>query len=189
MSTQGSKFPSVPSLQFQSQISVLHGDITLASTTGDHLFKARSGFAQVKPADVAKAGSLATQTIMTVYCFPKSALTAYVLSYVFIQLCSHTASVVEQRANPLARAQLCAQAWANVVIGLAVAPPAAEAPPVAIAPPVVAEPPAAEAPPTLEPPAPAEVPPVPPVPPVAVRPPVLVVPPTLVVPPALVVPP
>jgi hypothetical protein len=189
ISTQGSKFPSVLSLQFQSQISCLHGEIRLASTTGDHLFKARSGFAQVKPADVAKAGSFATQTIMTVYCRPKSALTAYVLSYVLTQLCSHTASVVEQVANPLARAQLCAQAWANGVIGVAAAPPAAETPPVEIAPPVVAEPPGAGTPPTLEPPTPAEVPPVPPVPPVAVRPPVLVVPPAFVVPLALVVPP
>ena len=99
MSTQGSKFPSVPSLQFQSQISCLHGDIVLASTTGDHLVKARSGFAQVKPADVAKAGSFATQTIMTVYCRPNSALTAYVLSYVVRQLCWHTSIVVEQVSN------------------------------------------------------------------------------------------
>jgi hypothetical protein len=82
------------------------------------LFKARSGFAQVKPADVAKYGSFATQTIMFVYCVPKSALIADVLSNVVMQLCSHTASVVEQPVNPLARQQFLAQASANVVMGV-----------------------------------------------------------------------
>jgi hypothetical protein len=82
---------------------------------------------------VAKYGSVATHNIISVYCRPRSALTAYVLSYVFMQLCSHTASVVEQVANPLARQQLCAQAWANVVIGVVDVP---QAPPVAPVPPV-----------------------------------------------------
>ena len=66
-STQGSIFPVVPSVQFQSQMSCLHGESVEGSTTGDHLFKARSGFAQVKPADESKNGSVATQTIINVY--------------------------------------------------------------------------------------------------------------------------
>jgi hypothetical protein len=142
MSTQGSIFPVVPSVQFQSQICCLHGESVEGSTTGDHLFKARSGFAQVKLEAEAKFGSVATQTIISVYIRPKSGLTLDVLSNVVMQLCSHTVVVVEQPANPLPRAQFFAQAWANVIVDVPVAPPAAE-PPVEIAPPVVAEPPVA----------------------------------------------
>ena len=152
MSTQGSMSPCVASLQFQSQICCLHGELIDGSTTGDHKFKGEFGFAQTKPADVANAGSFATQTIISVYCRPKSALTKDVLSNVVMQLCSHTASVVEQPDNPLARQQLCAHACANVVTGVAVAthaaPPLDTAPPVAKAPPL-ALPPVAEAPPVL----------------------------------------
>jgi hypothetical protein len=35
--------------------------------SGDHLFKARFGFAQMKPEAVAKYGSVAIQTIIDVY--------------------------------------------------------------------------------------------------------------------------
>jgi hypothetical protein len=171
MSTQGSMFPYVASLQFQSQMSCSQSE----SGPGDHLFKARSGFAQTKSADEANFELLATQTIMFVYIRPKSRLTAEVLSNVVRQLCSHTVVVVEQEPNPLARAQFFAQAWANVIGDVPVVPPAAEAPPVEVAPPVVAEPPAAEAPPAVPPlpppptPAtPASLPTVPPLPPTAV---------------------
>ena len=186
MVTQGSKFPAVASLQFQSQISCLHGERVLASTRGVHLFKARSGFAQVKPAEVAKLGSLATQSIMTVYCLPKSVWTAVVLSNVVMQLCTHTSSVVAQVSKLYARAQFFAQASANVVTGVPVAPPAPVAPPTPVAPPapvappvetappVFAEPPAALAPPVAKAPpaelAIAEAPPVPVAPPVALLP-------------------
>lgn len=105
----------------------------MSRPAGDHKFKGEFGFAQTKSADEEKAGSVATQTIIAVYCFPKSGLTLDVLVNVVMQLCSHTVSVVEQPANPLARQQLCAQAWANVVIGVAAAP---QAPPVALVPPV-----------------------------------------------------
>jgi hypothetical protein len=82
---------------------------------------------------------------MAVYCRPKSGLTADVLSYVVMQFCSHSVVVVEQLGNPLARAQAVAQAWANVIVDVPVAPPAAGTPPVEIAPPV--EPPASGVPP------------------------------------------
>jgi hypothetical protein len=188
MSTQGSKFPSTPSPQFQSQISALHGESAARSTTGDHLFKARSGFAQVKPEAEEKYGSFATQIIIFVYLCPKFGLTLDVLVNVVMQLCSHTSVAVEQPANPLPRAQFFLQASSNVVTGVPVAPPAAEVPPVEIAPPVVAEPPAAGAPPV------ALVPPVAKVPPaVALVPPVAValVPPVAValVPPVAAAPP
>jgi hypothetical protein len=83
-----------------------------------------------------------------------------------MQLASHTASVVEQPVNPLARQQLCAQAWANVVIGVADAPQAPlapPAPPVALVPPVAPVVPPAGAPAAGVPPAgvPAAVPPLP----------------------------
>ena len=125
MSTQGSMSPCVASLQFQSQICCLHGELIDGSTTGDHKFKGEFGFAQTKPADVENAGSVATQTIISLYCRPKSELTAYVLSNVVMQLCSHTASVVEHPDNPLARPQLCVHAWANVIVDVPVVPPAA----------------------------------------------------------------
>jgi hypothetical protein len=185
MSTQGSIFPSVASSQFQLQMSCSQSE----SGPGDHLFKARSGFAQTKSADEANFGLVATQIIMSVYCRPRSALTADVLSNVVMQLCSHTVLVVEQVANPLASAQFFAHAWANVISDVPVVPPAAEAPPVDIAPPVVAEPPVAEAPPVappLPPPpapaTPAALPTVPPLlpgplPPVALTPPVIAEPP------------
>ena len=57
--------------------------------------------------------------------------------------------------------QLCAQAWANVIVDVPVAPPVAGAPPLDIAPPVVAEPPAALVPPVAVVPPAAVVPPVP----------------------------
>jgi hypothetical protein len=118
---------------------------------------------------------------MSVYCRPRSALTADVLSNVAMQLCSHTVVVVEQVANPLARAQFFAQAWANVIGDVPVVPPAAEAPPVDIAPPVVAEPPTARVPPV------ALVPPVAKVPlAVALVPPVAEALPAVVVPPVAV---
>ena len=177
MSTQGSIFPSVASSQFQLQMSCSQSE----SGPGDHLFKARSGFAQTKSADEANFGLVATQIIMSVYCRPRSALTADVLSNVAMQLCSHTVVVVEQVANPLARAQFFEQAWANVIGDVPVVPPAAEAPPVDIAPPVVAEPPTARVPPV------ALVPPVAKVPlAVALVPPVAEALPAVVVPPVAV---
>jgi hypothetical protein len=94
-------FPCVASPQFQEQMASSHVELgTTSVPAGDHKFKGEFGFAQTKAADVAKAGSVATQTIISVYCRPKSALTADVLSNVFRQLCSHTASVVEQPARP-----------------------------------------------------------------------------------------
>ena len=65
--------------------------------------------------------------------------------------------------------QLCAQAWANVIVDVPVAP-AAEVPPLDIAPPVVAEPPVAATPPVALVPPVAEVPPAEVVPPVAEAP-------------------
>ena len=201
MSTQGSMFPCVASPQFQSQASSLHGVLAGRSTTGDHKFKGEFGFAHLKPADVAKNGSFATQTIITVYCRPKSGLTLDVLSNVVMQLCTHTSVVVEQVSNPLARAQFFAQAWASVIVDVPVPPPAAVSPPLEVAPPVVAEPPAAEAPPVAllppvaeAPPAVALVPPVAEAPPAAVVPPVdgrppPVLPPVAEAPPVVVVPP
>jgi hypothetical protein len=82
---------------------------------------------------------VATQTIMSVYIRPKSALTADVLSNVAMQLCSHTVVVVEQVSNPLASAQFFAQAWANVIGDVPVVPPAAEALPAVVVPPVAVE--------------------------------------------------
>lgn len=136
MSTKGSKFPGVPSLQFQSQIICSQSE----SGPGDHLFKARSGFAHAKPAEVANFGLFATQTIIAVYWRPKEGLTAEVLSNVVRQLCTHTAIVVEQPVNPLAREQFFAQASANVVMEPPVAPPAPDVPPLEVAPPVPALP-------------------------------------------------
>jgi hypothetical protein len=69
---------------------------TTSSPPGDHKFKGEFGFAQTKAADEEKPGSVATQIIIFVYCLPKSALTADVLSNVFMQLCTHTSCVVEQ---------------------------------------------------------------------------------------------
>ena len=178
MSTQGSIFPSVASSQFQLQMSCSQSE----SGPGDHLFKARSGFAQTKSADEVKL--VAMQIIMAMYCGPKSGSIRDVLSYVVMQLCSHSVVVVEQVGNPLARVQFFAQASANVIADFPVAPPAAGTPSVEIAPPVVAEPPAAGAPPV------ALVPPVAKVPPaVALVPPVAEPPPTPEAPPAVVVPP
>jgi hypothetical protein len=145
MSTKGSIFPVVPSMQFQSQMSCSQSE----SGPGDHLFKARSGFAQTKSAGEANFGLVATHTIIAVYCRPRSGLTLDVLSNVVKQFCSHTAGVVEQVSNPLARAQFFAQAWAKVSV-VPVVPPAPEAPPVALVPPVAEAPslpPVAEAPP------------------------------------------
>jgi hypothetical protein len=85
------------------------------------------------------------QIIMAVYCRPKSGLTADVLLYVVMQFCSHSVVVAAQLGTPLARAQFFAQAWANVIADVPVAPPAAGTPPVEVAPPVVAEPPASGA--------------------------------------------
>jgi hypothetical protein len=147
---------------------------TTSRPAGDHKFKGEFGFAQTKSADEEKAGSFATQTIITVYCRPKSALIADVLLNVVMQLCTHTSCVLEQPANPLASAQLCAQAWANVVIAVPLVPPAAE-PPVAIEPPVVAEPPAALVPPVAIPP-PLALPPIAMAPPVDVAPVLLLLP-------------
>jgi hypothetical protein len=156
------------------------------STTGDHLFKARSGFAQTKSADEVKL--VAMQIIIAVYCVPKYGWIALVLLYVVMQFCSHSVVVVEQAGNPLARAQFLAQASANVIADVPVDPPATEAPPVEIAPPVVSEPPAAEAPPvSLVPPVAKTPPAVALAPPVAEAPPAIVVPPDA--PPAVVVPP
>ena len=132
MSTKGSKFPVVPSLQFQSQIICSQSE----SGPGDHLFKARSGFAHTKPADVANFGLFATQIIIAVYWRPKDGLTADVLSYVVRQLCTHTAIVVEQPVKPLAREQFFVQASANVVMVPPVAASAPEVPPAEVAPPV-----------------------------------------------------
>ncbi len=78
----GSKFPVVPSLQFQSQMS----DSQSESGPGDHLFNARSGLAQTKSADVANFGFVAMQIIMFVYFVPRTELMAAVLSRVFMQL-------------------------------------------------------------------------------------------------------
>jgi hypothetical protein len=153
MSTQGSIFPCVASPQFQSQICCSH----VESGPGDHKFKGEFGFAQTKPSAELNIGSLATQIIITLYIRPKSALTADVLSNVVMQLCSHTAVVVVQSANPLARAQFFLQASSNVATGVPVAPPAAD-PPVAEAPPAVVVPPVAEVLPVL-PPVAAVVPP------------------------------
>jgi hypothetical protein len=69
---------------------------TVSRPAGDHKFRGEFGFAQTKAVDDENAGSVATQIIILVYCLPKSALTADVLSNVVMQLCSHTASVVEQ---------------------------------------------------------------------------------------------
>ena len=136
MSTKGSKLPGVPSLQFQSQMSCSQSE----SGPGDHLFKARSGFAHTKPADVANFGLFATQIIIAVYWRPKATLTADVLSKVTRQLCTHAAIVVEQPVNPLAREQFFVQASTNVVMEAPVAPPAPEVPPLEVAPPVPALP-------------------------------------------------
>jgi hypothetical protein len=73
---------------------------TTSSPAGDHKFKGEFGFAQTKSADELKLGSVATQTIIVVYCFPKSGLRADVLSNVVMQLCTHTSCVVEQVADP-----------------------------------------------------------------------------------------
>jgi hypothetical protein len=152
---------------------------TTSRPAGDHKFKGEFGFAQTKSADEEKAGSFATQTIIVVYCRPKSGLILDVLVNVVMQLCTQTSCVVEQPTNPLARAQLCAQAWANVVIAIPDAPPAAE-PPVDIEPPPVADPPAALAPPDAIPPPPALPPiadaPPPVLPPVDVAPELLLLP-------------
>lgn len=129
------------------------------------MFRARSGFAQTKPDDVENAGLFATQIIIFVYCRPRDALTAEVLSNVVRQLCSHTVVVVEQVANPLARAQFFLQAAASVVI-VPVAPPAPE-PPVGVVPPEALEPPVAAPPPVPDLPPPPGLPPVPELPPVA----------------------
>jgi hypothetical protein len=189
MSTKGSIFPCVASLQFQKQASSLHGVLAERSTTGDHKFKGEFGFAQAKPADVAKNGSFATQTIITVYCRPKSGLTADVLSNVVMQLWTHTSVVVVQSGNVLARAQFFAQAWASVIVDVPLPPPAAVSPPLEIAPPVVAEPPAAEAPPVALLPPVAEAPPVALLPPVAEAPPVALLPPLAEAPPEALLPP
>jgi hypothetical protein len=133
------------------------------SGPGDHLFKARSGFAQTKSAAVANFELFAMQIIIIVYCRPKEGLTADVLSNVVMQLCSHTVVVVEHVSNPLARAQFFLQASANVSVDIPPAPPAADEPPVALAPPV------AEAPPP--PPVALAPPPGAPAPPVAEAPP------------------
>jgi len=178
-------FPCVASSQFQSQIFCSHVELgTTSVPAGDHKFKGEFGFAQTKSADEEKAGSVATQTIISVYCRPKSALTADVLSNVVMQLWTHTSCVVEQVGDPVesraptAKVQLCAQAWANVIVDVPVAPPAAVSPPLDIAPPVVAEPPAAETPPVALAPPVAEAPPA-----VALVPPVGGTTPAAVVPP------
>jgi hypothetical protein len=146
MSIQGSKFPVVPSPQFQRQMICSQSE----SGPGDHLFMARSGFAQTKSVTEANFELVAMQIIICVYCRPKAALTAAVLSNVVRQLCSHTLVVVEQVSNPLARAQFFLQASANVIVDIPAVPPAADPPPVPLAPPVAKAPPpppVAEAPP------------------------------------------
>jgi hypothetical protein len=67
-----------------------------SSPAGDHWFKGEFGFAQTKSADEEKLGSVATQTIIAVYCRPKSGLTAEVLLKVVVQFDTHTSCVVEQ---------------------------------------------------------------------------------------------
>jgi len=145
---KGSKFPVVPSPQFQRQMICSQSE----SGPGDHLFKARSGLAQTKSADVVNFELVATQTIIWVYCRPKVALTADVLSNVFRQLCTHTSIVVEQPSRPLAREQFFVQASASDRVPPA--PPVAESPPVPTAPPEAEEPPLETAPPVAEPPVP-----------------------------------
>jgi len=190
----------VASSQFQKQASALHGVLAERSTTGDHKFKGEFGFAQAKPADVAKNGSFATQTIIAVYSRPNPGLTLDVLSNVVMQLWTHTSVVVEQLGKVLAMAQFFAQAWARVIVDVPVPPPAAVSPPLEIAPPVVAEPPEAGTTPVARVPPVAEAPPaaalVPPVggTPAAVVPPVAealppVLPPVAEAPPVVVVPP
>ena len=49
------------------------------SGPGDHLFKARFGFAQMKPAAELNCELVAMHTIIVVYCRPRAALTADVL--------------------------------------------------------------------------------------------------------------
>jgi hypothetical protein len=133
------------------------------------------------------------QTIISVYCRPKSGLTLDVLTNVVMQLCTHTSYVVEQPSNPAPREQFLAQASANVIVivDVPVAPPAAGIPPLdETVPPVVAEPPAAEAPPVALVPPEANAPPdVALVPPVAEAPPALEAPPAEVAPPAAEAPP
>ena len=102
MSTQGSVTPCSAASQFQLQMSSSHVELGFTSSpAGDHKFKGESGFAQMKSADELKLGSVATQTIIVVYCFPKSGLRRDVLSNVVMQLCTHTSCVVEQVGNPL----------------------------------------------------------------------------------------
>jgi len=97
MSTKGSISPCVASLQFQRQMASSHVELGFTSSpAGDHKFKGEFGFAQTKSADELKLGSVATQTIIAVYCLPKSALTLDVLVNVVMQLCTHTSCVVEQ---------------------------------------------------------------------------------------------
>jgi len=101
MSTKGSVTPCVAPSQFQPQMSSSHVEFgTTSSPAGDHKFKGEFGLAQMKSVDEEKAGSVATQTIILVYCFPKSGLRADVLSNVVMQLCTHTSCVLEQVGDP-----------------------------------------------------------------------------------------
>ena len=149
MSMNGSKFPVVPSLQFQSQMS----DSQSESGPGDHLFKARSGFAHTKASADENFEFVAMQIIMFVYFVPSTALMAAVLSRVFMQLWTQTSIVVEHPVNPAARLQLWVQASIKLSVG---APPA---PPV----PVWADPPVAAVWPPVDPVVPPVEPVVPPV--------------------------
>jgi hypothetical protein len=101
MSTKGSVTPCSAPSQFQPQMSSSHVEFgTTSSPAGDHKFKGEFGFAQMKSADELKLGSVATQTIILVYCFPKSGLRRDVLSNVVMQLCTHTSCVLEQVGDP-----------------------------------------------------------------------------------------
>ena len=85
------------SSQFQRQMASSHVELGFTSSpAGDHWFKGEFGFAQTKSADEEKLGSVATQTIIAVYCRPKSGLTAEVLLKVVVQFDTHTSCVVEQ---------------------------------------------------------------------------------------------
>jgi hypothetical protein len=168
---KGSESPGSP--QFQRQMSVSQSEGASGGPSGDHLFKARFGFAQMKPEDEEKYELVAMQTIILVYSVPKDALTADVLTNVIWQFCTHTSIVVEQPVTALPRMQFFAQASASVIV----APPAPEVPPLESAPPAppfAAEPPAAVVPPVAK---------APPVPPVAEAPPVAEVPPVADAPP------
>jgi hypothetical protein len=90
---------SAGSSQFQRQMAVSQFEAAaLGGPLGDHLFKARVGFGQMKPEDVAKYGSVAMHTIIFVYTVPK--LMAELLTNPIWQFWTHTSIVVEQPTPP-----------------------------------------------------------------------------------------